>query len=375
MYPLREFRSVLGSVASTARVRFSHVCPAVAKTVAYQLTRDPGSLLFQGGVGFVFPLMVLAVPSTSVAAPLEYDCREALLDLASGDLLLERLVEEQSLGTVFTLRNLNCFVDDSKCSCLQEMSDSETARHELARNAVVGVLNGCFDSAPDRSLSGVVQEAIVNVCELPSECFDAERFDPDADCPSAADPVCGCDGQTHRNSCAATATGILRWEPGECRSECFIPWSRDPDAICPAVFDPVCGCDGTSYSNSCEARADGIGQWEDGECPGDSLACTDPSIANPDLICAGVYEPVCGCDGKTYSNSCEAGAAGVVRWEPGACAGDETACLDESLIDPNRICSSVFEPVCGCDGKAYSNSCQAEARGVARWTQGSCPPL
>ena len=58
-------------------------------------------------------------------------------------------------------------------------------------------------------------------------------------------------------------------------------------------------------------------------CETPQLPDVDACIANPnpDQVCTEQYEPVCGCDDVTYSNSCYADAAGVSVWTVGECAG------------------------------------------------------
>jgi len=51
-----------------------------------------------------------------------------------------------------------------------------------------------------------------------------------------------------------------------------------------------------------------------------NIPCVIPEIINPDAICPANVQPVCGCNGITYINSCEAREfGGVILWSPGAC--------------------------------------------------------
>jgi hypothetical protein len=60
----------------------------------------------------------------------------------------------------------------------------------------------------------------------------------------------------------------------------------------------------------------------------------------------------------------------------GACIQDTTVvltCVDSTLIDLNVLCPGIYEPVCGCDSITYSNSCAAMYHGgVVSYTAGTC---
>jgi hypothetical protein len=109
----------------------------------------------------------------------------------------------------------------------------------------------------------------------------------------------------------------------------------------------------------------------------------------------------CGTLGR-YTQTCDPGLQCRVRWHLGrssigactsaACGGllglacpDGDFCSFASdamcgaadqtgLCQPKpQECSQIFQPVCGCDGKTYSNACTANAQGVSVGSTGECP--
>lgn len=118
-----------------------------------------------------------------------------------------------------------------------------------------------------------------------------------------------------------------------------------------------------------------------------NLACFDPNRATS-IPCTREYIPVCGCNNKTYPTECVARSKGVESWTPGVCVV-ETAptsvptsiptslpiaspeCFDPAKKN-NNMCPMYYLPVCGCNGRTYSNTCVAESAGIKKWTDGMC---
>ena len=47
-----------------------------------------------------------------------------------------------------------------------------------------------------------------------------------------------------------------------------------------------------------------------------------------------------------------------------------TPCKNDGI--DGRVCIEIYQPVCGCDDLTYSNSCYAERDGLTSWTDGEC---
>lgn len=124
---------------------------------------------------------------------------------------------------------------------------------------------------------------------------------------------------------------------------------RKPDR-CNDRANPVCGCDGVTYSNSCSASQSGISVMSSGPCP------SGPVSADADEC------------GGPLGEACEAGYFCSFPMEAKCGAAGETG---KCQLLPDR-CNDRANPVCGCDGVTYSNSCSASQSAISVAAAGAC---
>ncbi|CAI5441603.1 unnamed protein product [Caenorhabditis angaria] len=199
--------------------------------------------------------------------------------------------------------------------------------------------------------------------------------------------------------CAAGEECVVKQSDGILAANCVCPQN------CPNYGDsiessPVCSSHGVDYQSSChlnhhacESKSNITVKYygrcdpcHDFTCPR-GLMCKLGKDRKPECRCSEQcsleFSPVCGTDGKTYTNECILNLSSckenrfIAIWKKGKCETYSTPCSniqcahgancyikseDEAECQCHNKCEDVMRPVCATNGETFDNECEMRKR-------------